>query len=211
MRYKTGPVPVPLTLPSGQTPPARAVVVVAEEAVAPVMVEQILDPVGRAVTVDERVLSERLMFSFGYGGLTVAEMAEEMAASVLWLTVVMREHTWLRDALEAGVSAADEDRVRRSVRSLDKLVDGHKLDQEKVLRDGTVVPFVETVGPSTPAVVKVLESRDPQRYGKAATVVQVQISSEVMEATRRRIQGQVAEAASEQASDAEFKEADGGR
>ncbi len=191
MRYKTGPVSVPLSMPVGQTPPARAAVAVIEEVAAPVVVEQILDPVGRAVTVDERVLSERLMFSFGYGGLTVAEMAEEMAASVLWLTVVMREHTWLRDALEAGVSAADEDRVRRSVRSLDKLVDGHKLQQQKVTKDGAVVDYEESVGPSTPAVVKVLESRAPERYGKAATVVQVQISTEVMEATRRRIAGAV--------------------
>ncbi len=92
------------------------------------------------------------MFAFGFGGFTFAEIAEEMAASVMWVEVAVRTYPWLEEARQAGVSARDRDRVLRAERSADKLIDGHKLAKQKVTTLGDVIDYEEEVSPSSEMV-----------------------------------------------------------
>ncbi len=193
-RYKTvGPAAAVLELPGEdeQAPPVAAVRAVLEGPVVPVVVEEILDPPGQMVMVDGRVLSERLMFAFGFGGFTFAEIAEEMAASVMWVEVAVRSYPWLEEARQAGVSARDRDRVLRAERSADRLIDGHKLAKQKVTTLGEVVDYEEEVSPSSEMVKKVLETRARDKYGKDSKPVEVHVTVSAMDAAMARAAGAV--------------------
>ncbi len=175
--------------PEPEPPAAPARAIIAEPPVVPVEVEPVLDPVGRVIEVDGRVLSERLMFMYGRKLSTFGEIAEEFAASELWLEVVIRENPWLEEARQAGVMAADRDRVIRSERGLDKLIDGHVLVKQKLSKlTGEPVDVREEVSPSGAVIGRVLQSREKKRYGKEATSININISSEVFDAARARAQ-----------------------
>ncbi len=192
-RYITGPAATVLELPDEQAPAvARAKApAVLEGRVEVAVVEEILDPPGQMVTVEGRVLSERLMFAFGFGGFTFAEIAEELAASVMWVEVAVRGYPWLEEARQAGVSARDRDRVLRAERSADKLIDGHKLAKQKVTTLGYVIDYEEEVSPSSEMVKKVLETRARDKYGKDSKPVEVHVTVSAMDAAMARAAGAV--------------------
>ncbi len=188
-RYILGPEPHTVAL-GEQVPEKRAVAqAVSEETIVPVVVEPILDPPGQCVTVDGRLLSERLMFAFGFGGFTFTEIAEELAASVMWVEVAVRGYPWLEEARLAGVAARDRDRVLRAERGLDKLIDGHVLIKQKVDKMGEVHDLEEEVSPSGEAIKKVLETRARDRYGKDSRPVEVHVTIGAMDAAMARAAG----------------------
>ncbi len=195
-RYTLGPTPTLLGIPGedeqrAASRPHAAAPAVAEEPVVPVAVEAILDPAGQVVEIDGRVLSERLMFSFGYTGSTFQEIAEEFAASVLWVEVAVRQNPWLEEARVSGVAARDRDRVLRAERGYDKLIDGHTIVKQKIDKMGDVHDLEEEVSPNGEAIKKVLETRARDRYGKDSRPVEVHITMDAFSAAQARAAGAI--------------------
>lgn len=129
----------------------------------------IQDPVGRSITIDERMLSEGMMFRYGYDGWTDEEIASEYESTVLWLMAVWRTETWLEKAYDAGIEARGRAERRAAEHALYGMTKARTTWKEQINKQtGEVVRLESEVQPSLPAVEKVLESRDPERWGKRA-------------------------------------------
>ncbi len=147
----------------------------------------VVDPTGRVVRIDDRLLTEAMFFRLGFSRATLAEMSAACMASVMWIGRVMTAEPWLADAYKAGYDARDGESVRTAARSLDKLVEGYVAHQEKVTKDGDVVPFDVEVGPSVEAVKFQLASRDKDRYGKEAKAAQGVVTVGIMVSINDRL------------------------
>lgn len=138
-------------------------------------------PEGRCVTVDERLLTEGGMFRYGYEGVSEQEIAEEYEVSVLWLLAVWKSEQWLEKAYDAGVEARGRSERRSAEAELYRMARKDVTWKEQINKQtGEVVRLESEVRPSLPAVEKILENRDPTRWGKKvdgdkATVTNVYI------------------------------------
>ncbi len=146
----------------------EVVATTADEEVLEADLPVVVDPTGRVVRVDDRLLTEAMFFRLGFSRATLPEMSAACMASVMWIGRVMTAEPWLAEAYKAGYDARDQQSVVTAARSLDELVSGYTLDQQKVTKDGDVVDYKQAVGASVEAVKFQLSSRDKDRYGKEA-------------------------------------------
>lgn len=126
-------------------------------------------PEGNHVTVDERLLTEGGMFRYGYEGVSEKEIAEEYEVPVLWLLAVWKAYPWLEKAYDAGVEARGRSERRAAEKALYDMAKGGTTWKEQINKQtGEVVRLESEVRPSLPAVEKILENRDPDRWGRKA-------------------------------------------
>lgn len=176
--------------PARMAAPVEAIVVTtAEEEVLEPELPTVVDPTGRVTRVDDRLLTEAMFFRLGFSRATLAEISSACMASVLWVSRVLGQEPWLADAYRAGYDARDSESVRTAARSLDKLVEGYVQKQEKVTKEGEVVPYSVEVGPSVEAVKFQLSSRDKERYGKEAKPAAGVVTVGVMVSINERLAG----------------------
>lgn len=125
------------------------------------------EPIGRSIHVDSRLLTEGGMFRYGYEGWTDEEISEEYEAPVLWLMAVWKANPWLEKAYDSGVEARGRAERRAAERALYDMTRKRTTWKEQINKQtGEVVKIESEVLPSLPAVEKVLENRDPERWGK---------------------------------------------
>jgi hypothetical protein len=147
----------------------------------------VIDPVGRSETVDGRLLTEAMFFRFGYEQMGYEEIGEALSASVLWVGGVLGRHEWLNAARERGLRARAEALVVDAERAITRQVNGYALSQQKVTKDGDVVDYEVSVGPSEKQVGMVLEKLAPERWGAGAGAGRRTLSVRVVAGVNERL------------------------
>ncbi len=79
----------------------------------------------------------------------------------------------------------------RAERATDKLIDGHVLVKQKVDKFGVEHDLKEEVGPNAVTVIKVLETRARDRYGKDSRPVEVHVTLDALSAAQERARGAI--------------------